>query len=68
MPETEPDQGGQGAVRDGGYDPDAHHEGRVLRTIRAEEADRDEFLAYHGELFEVLRLFGISDSLIDIVE
>ena len=68
LPETEPDQGGQGAVRDGGYDPDAHHEGRVLRTIRAEEADRDEFLAHHGELLEILGLFRISDCLIDVVE
>ena len=68
MPETEPDQGGKGAVRDGGHDTDAHHERRFRRTVGAEEAHRDEFLAHHGELLEIFRLFGISDGLIDNAE
>ena len=68
MPETEPDQGCQGAVRDGGHDTYAHHEGRLRGAVRAEEADRDELLAHHGELLEALGLFGISDGLIEDVE
>ena len=67
IPETEPDQGGQGAVRDGGHDPDAHHEGRLGRAVGAEKADRDELLAHHAKLLEALGLFGISDGLVDDV-
>ena len=65
LPETEPDQGGQRAVRDGGHDPYAHYEGRLRRSVGAEKADRHELLAHNGELLEILGLFGISDGLIE---
>ena len=63
-PETEPDEGSQGAVGDGGHYPDAHHQRRSGRAVGAEEAHRDEFFAHHRQLLEVLGLLGVAYCLI----